>query len=441
MLSSPIVERTVLFNTLGCRLNFFESDGLFSSLSKHGFRSVIGEEHPEVVIINTCTVTNKADSKNRNTIRNAIKKFPGSQIWVTGCYAETDRESIEAIPGVAGVVGNTEKSKLPAMILEKKGLIDSDQLIRFSYDRFSYSDVLPNGHTRAYLKIQDGCNRKCSYCKIPQARGLGVSRKYRDVLDQVRFLQDHGVGEIVLTGVNLGWYRDDENKKAFNRILGDILNILEYSRIRISSIEPPDVGNELAELMTHPRFTPFLHVPLQSGSEQILKKMKRTYTPETFRKRVEIAKEKIPDLFLGTDVIVGFPGETEEMFYESVRVVRELGFAKIHTFPFSVRRNTLAETYVDSVNKETKKERVYTLNALSRELHQKYAATETGKIREAILEQGGIAVTDNYLKVKLNDTELKNLKTGQFLNVELLQYEIESDKEGSFLGRVFRAPL
>ncbi|AVV80902.1 tRNA (N(6)-L-threonylcarbamoyladenosine(37)-C(2))-methylthiotransferase MtaB [Leptospira santarosai] len=441
MLSSPIVERTVLFNTLGCRLNFFESDGLFSSLSKHGFRSVIGEEHPEVVIINTCTVTNKADSKNRNTIRNAIKKFPGSQIWVTGCYAETDRESIEAIPGVAGVVGNTEKSKLPAMILEKKGLIDSDQLIRVSYDRFSYSDVLPNGHTRAYLKIQDGCNRKCSYCKIPQARGLGVSRKYRDVLDQVRFLQDHGVGEIVLTGVNLGWYRDDENKKAFNRILGDILNILEYSRIRISSIEPPDVGNELAELMTHPRFTPFLHVPLQSGSEQILKKMKRTYTPETFRKRVEIAKEKIPDLFLGTDVIVGFPGETEEMFYESVRVVRELGFAKIHTFPFSVRRNTLAETYVDSVNKETKKERVYTLNALSRELHQKYAATETGKIREAILEQGGIAVTDNYLKVKLNDTELKNLKTGQFLNVELLQYEIESDKEGSFLGRVFRAPL
>ncbi|WP_061205577.1 tRNA (N(6)-L-threonylcarbamoyladenosine(37)-C(2))-methylthiotransferase MtaB [Leptospira santarosai] len=441
MLSSPIVERTVLFNTLGCRLNFFESDGLFSSLSKHGFRSVIGEEHPEVVIINTCTVTNKADSKNRNTIRNAIKKFPGSQIWVTGCYAETDRESIEAIPGVAGVVGNTEKSKLPVMILEKKGLIDSDQLIRVSYDRFSYSDVLPNGHTRAYLKIQDGCNRKCSYCKIPQARGLGVSRKYRDVLDQVRFLQDHGVGEIVLTGVNLGWYRDDENKKAFNRILGDILNILEYSRIRISSIEPPDVGNELAELMTHPRFTPFLHVPLQSGSEQILKKMKRTYTPETFRKRVEIAKEKIPDLFLGTDVIVGFPGETEEMFYESVRVVRELGFAKIHAFPFSVRRNTLSETYVDSVNKETKKERVYTLNALSRELHQKYAATETGKIREAILEQGGIAVTDNYLKVKLNDTELKNLKTGQFLNVELLQYEIESDKEGSFLGRVFRAPL
>ncbi|UOG41890.1 tRNA (N(6)-L-threonylcarbamoyladenosine(37)-C(2))-methylthiotransferase MtaB [Leptospira noguchii] len=435
---SPIAEQTVLFNTLGCRLNFFESDGLFASLSKHGYRSAKLEEHPEVVIINTCTVTNKADSKNRNTIRNAIKKFPGSQIWVTGCYAETDRESIEAIPGVAGVVGNTEKSKLPAMILEKKGLIDSEELIRVSYDRFSYSDVLPNGHTRAYLKIQDGCNRKCSYCKIPQARGLGVSRNYQDVLDQVRFLQDNGVGEIVLTGVNLGWYRDFENKKAFNKILTEILSILEYSRIRISSIEPPDVGKELADLMTHPRFTPFLHIPLQSGNAEILKRMKRTYTPETFRKRVEIAKEKIPNLFLGTDVIVGFPGETKEMFLDSVTMIQDLGFAKIHAFPFSVRRNTLAETFSDSVSKEIKKERVHILNALSRELHQNYAVAETGKTREAILEQGGVAVTDNYLKVKLEEAELCKLKVGQFLNVELLEYESEPDKEGMFFGRVFR---
>ncbi|TGK35979.1 tRNA (N(6)-L-threonylcarbamoyladenosine(37)-C(2))-methylthiotransferase MtaB [Leptospira gomenensis] len=435
---SPIVEQTVLFNTLGCRLNFFESDGLFASLTKYGYRSAEAEEHPEVVIINTCTVTNKADSKNRNTIRNAIKKFPGSQIWVTGCYAETDRESIEAIPGIAGVVGNTEKSKLPAMILEKKGLIEERELTEKIYDRFSYSDVLPNGHTRAYLKIQDGCNRKCSYCKIPQARGLGVSRKYQDVLDQVRFLQDNGVGEIVLTGVNLGWFRDGENKKAFTKILGDILSILEYSRIRISSIEPPDVGNELADLMNHPRFTPFLHIPLQSGSAEILKKMKRTYTPETFRKRVEIAKEKVPGLFLGTDVIVGFPGETEEMFQESVKTVRDLGFAKIHAFPFSVRRNTLAETFQDSVSKETKKERVYALNALSRELHRGYAIAETGKVREAILEQGGLAVTDNYLKVKLGEAELKSLQVGQFLNVQLLEYREGGDKEGTFEGRVYR---
>ncbi|EKR75205.1 MiaB-like protein [Leptospira noguchii str. 2006001870] len=435
---SPIAEQTVLFNTLGCRLNFFESDGLFASLSKHGYRSAKSEEHPEIVIINTCTVTNKADSKNRNTIRNAIKKFPGSQIWVTGCYAETDRESIEAIPGVAGVVGNTEKSKLPAMILEKKGLIDSEELIRVSYDRFSYSDVLPNGHTRAYLKIQDGCNRKCSYCKIPQARGLGVSRNYQDVLDQVRFLQDNGVGEIVLTGVNLGWYRDFENKKAFNKILGEILSILEYSRIRISSIEPPDVGKELADLMTHPRFTPFLHIPLQSGSAEILKRMKRTYTPETFRKRVEIAKEKIPNLFLGTDVIVGFPGETKEMFLDSVTMIQDLGFAKIHAFPFSVRKNTLAETFSDSVSKEIKKERVQTLNTLSKKLHKNYSLSMIGQVREAILEQGGVAVTDNYLKVKLEEAELRNLKVGQFLNVELLEYKSEPDKEGTFFGRVFR---
>lgn len=198
------------------------------------------------------------------------------------------------------------------------------------------------------------------------------------------------------------------------------------------------MGNELAELMTHPRFTPFLHIPLQSGSAEILKRMKRTYTPDTFRKRVETAKKKVPGLFLGTDVIVGFPGETEEMFQSSVSMVRDLGFAKIHVFPFSVRRNTLAETFPDSVSKETKKERVCTLNALSRNLHQKYAISETGKIREAILEQGGVAVTDNYLKVKLNESELRSLKVGQFLNVELRSYETEEDKEGTFFGKVSR---
>lgn len=190
--------------------------------------------------------------------------------------------------------------------------------------------------------------------------------------------------------------------------------------------------------MTHPRFTPFLHIPLQSGSAEILKRMKRTYTPETFRKRVEIAKEKIPNLFLGTDVIVGFPGETKEMFLDSVTMIQDLGFAKIHAFPFSVRKNTLAETFSDSVSKEIKKERVQTLNTLSKKLHKNYSLSMIGQVREAILEQGGVAVTDNYLKVKLEEAELRNLKVGQFLNVELLEYESEPDKEGMFFGRVFR---
>ncbi|TGK07363.1 tRNA (N(6)-L-threonylcarbamoyladenosine(37)-C(2))-methylthiotransferase MtaB [Leptospira semungkisensis] len=429
-------EKKVLFHTLGCRLNFFESDGLFSSLSKHGYSAATGEDVPDVVVVNTCTVTNKADSRNRNIIRNAIKRYPGAQVWVTGCYAQTDKDSIESIPGIAGVIGNEDKSRLPQMILEKEGIFSSAPEI---LDRFSYSDVLPHGHTRAYLKIQDGCDRQCSYCKIPQARGKGVSRNWNDVLDQVSFLQDNGVGEIMLTGVNLGWYRDSEGRKSFTKMLEAILNKLEYSRLRLSSIEPPDVGVELAELLTHPRFTPFLHVPLQSGSRSVLKRMKRSYTPETFRKRIELAKSKVPNLFLGTDVIVGFPGETEEDFQDSCSILDELGFAKIHAFPFSVRKNTSAEEYPETVSKEEKKERVHTLMQLSQRLHKSYAESQFSQKREAVLEKDGIAVTDNYLKAILPESDLRSLSPGQFLTVEIGDYVPEPGKEGKVIGRILAA--
>ncbi|TGK11917.1 tRNA (N(6)-L-threonylcarbamoyladenosine(37)-C(2))-methylthiotransferase MtaB [Leptospira fletcheri] len=433
----PKDDKKVLFHTLGCRLNFFESDGLFSALNKHGYRVAQESEIPDVVVVNTCTVTNKADSRNRNVIRNAVKRYPGARVWVTGCYAETDRMSLEAIPGIAGVVGNGEKSLLPSMILEKEGGIsfESDTIA----DRFSYSDVLPNGHTRAYLKIQDGCDRKCSYCKIPQARGKGVSRDWKDVIDQVSFLQDSGVGEIMLTGVNLGWYRDSEGKKAFPKLLEGILNKLEYSRLRLSSIEPPDVGTELVEFLTHPRFCSFLHVPLQSGSREILRRMKRSYNPTTFRKRIELAKSKVPDLFLGTDVIVGFPGESESDFEDSKNLLSELGFAKIHAFPFSVRRNTAAEEFPETVSKEQKKERVHELMKLSRSLHSDYARSQSGNRREAILEKDGVAVTDNYLKVILPERELRALSPGQFLTVQIGEYLPDPEKEGKISGQILAA--
>lgn len=434
MPSAP-AEKKVLFHTLGCRLNFFESDGLFSALNKHGYSAASAEDIPDVVVVNTCTVTNKADSRNRNIIRNAIKRYPGAQVWVTGCYAQTDRESLEAIPGIAGVIGNEEKSRLPEMILEKEG----SYAVLEKADRFSYSDVLPNGHTRAYLKIQDGCDRQCSYCKIPQARGKGVSRNWNDILDQVSFLQDHGVGEIMLTGVNLGWFRNEEGRKSFPKLLEAILNKLEYSRLRLSSIEPPDVGVELAELLKHPRFTPFLHVPLQSGSREILKRMKRSYNPETFRKRIEWVKSKVPDLFLGTDVIVGFPGETELDFSDSKNLLEELGFSKIHAFPFSVRKNTGAEQFPETVSKEQKKERVHALMSLSQNLHRTYSEGQFGKKREAVLENDGVAVTDNYLKVALPESDLRSLSPGQFLTVEIGSYLPELGKEGKVSGRILAA--
>lgn len=425
-------KNTVSFHTLGCRLNIFESDGLSTALKKEGIETVSELEKPEIIIINTCTVTNKADSKNRSIIRGAIKNNPGAKIWVTGCYAETDKEIIENIPGVTGVVGNTEKSKLPSIILNA---LHGKEIETKEFDRFSYSDVIPNSHTRAYLKIQDGCNRVCSYCKIPSARGKAVSRKEEDVLNQVSYLQDQGVGEIILTGVNLGWYKDSESKKSFNTLLKKILDKLDYSRLRISSIEPSDVGHELAELTLHPRFCNYLHVPMQSGNSRILKLMKRSYTAETFYKRIKLAKEKNPALFIGTDIITGFPSESEEEFLDSVSLVNDLEISKIHAFPFSVRKGTTAENLIDSISKETKKERVQILNKVSKEKYKSFGEKHIGKTLETIYEDNETGVTDNYLKVKF-ESDTKNLKKGQFLKAKILSYKEPNDhlKEGHFLS-------
>ncbi|WP_265396121.1 tRNA (N(6)-L-threonylcarbamoyladenosine(37)-C(2))-methylthiotransferase MtaB [Leptospira bandrabouensis] len=422
----------IKFHTLGCRLNFFETDGMYSVLKDKGFSLAEAQEEAQYIVVNTCTVTNKADVKNRNIIRNAIRTNPGAKVYVTGCYAETDKEILLNIPGVFGVFGNTEKSSLPYKILEDfegKEVYPTKTL-----DRFSYSDVLPEGHTRAYLKIQDGCNRKCSYCKIPAARGLGVSRNYNDILDQVRYLQDNGVGEIQLTGVNLGWYRLENGEKGFLNLLEDILKVLEYSRIRLSSIEPPDVGSGLLDLMKHPRFCKFLHIPIQSGSRKVLKDMRRTYHPDAFRTRIELAKEKLPGLFLGTDVIVGFPSETEVEFSETKQLLVELGFAKLHVFPYSVRKGTSAESFGDPIPGDEKKRRVLDLMSLSSELHTKYAKTVIGKSYEAILESDGRFVTDNYLKGRIADPiRFDTLQTGQFVDVRCLEYKPAKDKEGEFI--------
>ncbi|HNH07090.1 MAG TPA: tRNA (N(6)-L-threonylcarbamoyladenosine(37)-C(2))-methylthiotransferase MtaB [Leptospiraceae bacterium] len=418
----------VAFHTLGCRLNIFETDGLASNLEKLGAVTVTEKDAPDVFIINTCTVTNKADSRNRNVIRSAIKKYPGAKIWVTGCYAETDRQVIENIPGVTGVAGNSEKSALPYMILNDVGLtFDKPE----GLNRFSYSDVLPKNHTRAYLKIQDGCSRVCSYCKIPQARGKGESRDWNDVLNQVRFLQDQGIAEIVLTGVNLGWFKDSEGKKSFNRLLSEILDILDYSRLRISSIEPSDVNTELAELISHPRFCKFLHVPLQSGSSSVLRKMKRSYTAETFRKRIESVKKIHPDIFIGTDVIAGFPTESENDFSDTKKMIQDLEIARVHAFPYSPRKGTGAEEFGDVHSKEIKKSRVAELINLSSENLLKYGSKFIGKKLESVLENDGSFLTDNFLKIKLKEYSA-HLKTGQFADICITQ--VSRDKEILFFG-------
>ena len=416
--------KRIAVETLGCRLNLFESDGILQQFLSSG-RYALSDEKPDLVIVNTCTVTDQADHRNRNIIQKTIKNHPGAHVLVTGCYAQTDPEDLKSIPGVFLVAGNDQKSKLFSLY-EEKARGDSSP---FSVsDPFAYGNVLPQGHTRAYLKIQDGCDRKCTYCKIPAARGRGVSRSLEDILDHARELEEKGIPEIVLTGVNLGWYKD--RGVRFGRVVAEILQILRQSRLRLSSIEPCDVDEELGELSLHPRFCDFLHVPLQSGSREILKRMRRTYNPDSFRKRIETVLRINPDLFIGTDVIAGFPGETEADFEESVRVCVDLGMANVHAFPFSPRRGTLAADYADRPDAQVVRRRMDKLKAIKESGYERYAARFVGREREGIVEKEGTeALTDNFLRIRFEDPSILKGSTHNF-RIERVE-----------AGQVYSSPL
>ena len=290
----------------GCRLNQFESAGLSSGLTSVGFQKTTDLREADVVVINTCTVTNKADYKNRAAIRRAHRLNPQAKIIVTGCYATTDAEDIRRLPGVYRVISNNDKSNIP------QHLSNPEQPTIM--DRFAFSSFTEK--SRATLKIQDGCNKSCSYCKIPQARGKGVSRAFDETLADVVRLIDQGYHEIILTGVNIGWYESDG--KSYYDLVEAILNVPGQFKLRVSSIEPGDVNERYAEFYAHEKMAKFLHIPLQSGSKNVLRAMRRGYTPREFERRVDLVRCVSPSVHVGTDVIVGFPTETNEAFQETL---------------------------------------------------------------------------------------------------------------------------
>jgi len=434
-------KQTVGIYTLGCRLNIYESDGILNQFISNGYQAVNWEDGPDIAIINTCTVTSHADSKNRYIIRNLLKKNPSAKIIVTGCYAQTDQEELQEIPGVWAIIGNEKKSKIFEIYQQKnsneeKVIYSTGPLNYFEEskkrrpieDPFSYGNVVPINHTRAYLKIQDGCDRKCSYCKIPMARGGGISRNIEDILYQVDQLETSKIPEIVLTGVNIGWYRYKHFR--FNDLIEKILERLKFSRLRISSIEPSDVNERLAELSLHPKFCNFLHVPLQSGSDKILRMMKRSYNSKTFSLRIEKVLKINPDIFLGTDVIVGFPTETEEDFRKTIDLILNLNFVNIHAFPFSLRKDTEIEKFVQNnkstlVPKHIVQNRINELFELKEKQMLKYLKNSLYKMYRGIVEEianGYIKVlTENYLYVKIPHKE-NNFKKGMILQVQICDF-------------------
>lgn len=410
---------SVAFHTLGCKVNHYETEAIWQLFKEAGYERTEFDTMADVYVINTCTVTNTGDKKSRQVIRRAIRKNPDGVICVTGCYAQTSPAEIMAIPGVDIVVGTQDRHKMLQYIeqykRERQPINGVSNIMKARV--FEELDVPTfTDRTRASLKIQEGCNNFCTFCIIPWARGLMRSRNPEEVIKQAQSLVDAGYKEIVLTGIHTGGYGEDMKDYNFAMLLSDLdKKVKGLKRLRISSIEASQITDEVIEVLDRSdKIVRHLHIPLQSGSNSVLKRMRRKYTMEFFGERLNRLREALPGLAITSDVIVGFPGETEEEFMETYHFVKEHGFSELHVFPYSKRTGTPAARMENQVDEEVKNERVHRLIALSDQLAKEYASQYEGEVLEVIPEErfkespeSGLyeGYTDNYLKVVFPATE------------------------------------
>jgi threonylcarbamoyladenosine tRNA methylthiotransferase MtaB len=409
---------TVAFHTLGCKVNHYETEAIWQLFKEEGYEKVEYEQTSDVYVINTCTVTNTGDKKSRQVIRRAIRKNPDAVICVTGCYAQTSPAEIMAIPGVDIVVGTQDRTKMIGYIEQFKKEREPINGVGNIMKSRVYEELdVPafTDRTRASLKIQEGCNNFCTFCIIPWARGLMRSRDPKEVIKQATQLVEAGYKEIVLTGIHTGGYGEDLKDYSLARLLLDLEQVEGLKRIRISSIEASQLTDEVIDVIGRSeKVVRHLHIPLQSGSNTVLKRMRRKYTMEFFAERLDRLKEALPGLAVTSDVIVGFPGETEEEFQETFDFIANHKFSELHVFPYSKRTGTPAARMDDQVDEEVKNKRVHRLIELSNQLAKEYASQFEGEVLEVIPEERDkenpdsgmyIGYTDNYLKVKVKATE------------------------------------
>ncbi|MFP3883859.1 tRNA (N(6)-L-threonylcarbamoyladenosine(37)-C(2))-methylthiotransferase MtaB [Priestia filamentosa] len=409
----------VAFHTLGCKVNHYETEAIWQLFQNNGYERVEYEQTSDVYVINTCTVTNTGDKKSRQVIRRAIRKNPDAVICVTGCYAQTSPAEIMAIPGVDIVVGTQDRIKMLEYIEQyKKERQPINGVTNIMRNRVYEELDVPTftDRTRASLKIQEGCNNFCTFCIIPWARGLMRSRDPEEVIRQAQQLVDAGYKEIVLTGIHTGGYGEDMKDYNLAALLRDLeARVAGLKRIRISSIEASQITDEVIDVLNNSNIVVrHLHVPLQSGSNTVLKRMRRKYTMEFFGERLDRLREALPGVAITSDVIVGFPGETEEEFMETYNFIKDYNFSELHVFPYSKRTGTPAARMEDQIDEEVKNERVHRLIELSDQLAKEYASNYEGEVLEVIPEEVDkenpesglfIGYTDNYLKVKFQATE------------------------------------
>jgi threonylcarbamoyladenosine tRNA methylthiotransferase MtaB len=405
-------EKKVAFYTLGCKLNFSETSTIARTFTSEGFERVEFEEKADIYVINTCSVTDNADKRFKSIVKNALKQNDEAFLIAIGCYAQLKPEKLAAVDGVDLVLGATEKFNVTSYIndLTKNNLgeVHSCEISDADFYVGSYSI---GDRTRAFLKVQDGCDYKCTYCTIPLARGISRSDTVQNVLDNAKEISSKGIKEIVLTGVNIGDYGKGEfgNKKhehTFLDLVKELDKVEGIHRLRISSIEPNLLKDETIDFVsTSSSFVPHFHIPLQSGSDELLKKMKRRYLKDTYTNRVSRIKETMPNACIGVDVIVGFPGETDALFLETYNYLNDLDISYLHVFTYSERPNTEAVALNGIIPKKIRAKRSKMLRGLSAKKRRSFYESQLGNSLTALFEsenkEGYIhGFTENYVKVK-----------------------------------------
>jgi len=425
---------TVLIQTLGCKLNQLESEAITEAFDKSNFtlyKSSSGA-FPSVIVINTCTVTSKADQKARRVIRKALRDYPESRVIVTGCYAQLNKEDLLKLDssGRLFVIKKENILELPQRFFDS--MSDEQLAMSKGYGReevFQFNPRRFSVHTRGFLKIQDGCDKHCTYCRIRLARGQSVSLDAETVLERLRILEENHA-EAVLTGVNICQYRDEKEAANLARLLEYLLSGTEKIALRLSSLAPENIDEDLAKILSNKRIRPHFHLSIQSGSKTVLEKMGRSYNTKTIEEAVSFLRRAKDDPFLACDIITGFPGEAESEFQETYELCKKTGFAWIHVFPFSKRPGTPAWSFPQTVSEKVTTERVRLFTDLAKQGRADYVNRWLGREAAVLIENGGKycrGISENYLKLSVKYKGEKAPKPGTVLRCKLLDIKKTGD--------------
>ncbi len=390
---------------LGCKVNTYESEYIISKFKERGYEIINDNSEADIYIINTCSVTNNSDSKSRKVINRVVRENPDAIVVVMGCFIEANKDY--DIDGIDIIIGNKDKSKVVDLVEEYLKTHAKKKLLYPDFDS-EFEDMFlthMEGRTRAFVKIQDGCENFCSYCIIPYTRGKCRSKKKETVLKEVHELVHNGYQEIVLTGIHTGHYGED-GCTTVPELLEEVVKIDGLKRLRISSIEITELNEDFQKIFkSSDIIVPHLHIPLQAGSNEVLKAMNRKYDLDYYEKKINLLRSIKPDLNITTDLIVGFPGETDEMFNKTLSFLKKIGFSKIHVFPYSRRKGTVADKMPNQIDEKVKKERVQRVLELSHELEVNYLNKYINCDLEGLVETSdeiSTAHTPNYLKIVVN---------------------------------------